>query len=436
MTRTIFFLFTLLGLCGCQQDASQPAAGADQAKSGESVTRVAAIKPQRKSLERRSEQPGEIVALEETPIYARLAGYVQSVPVDIGDEVKQGQTMAVLSVPEVDQELKQKVALFVQANAQVTQAVAAVDVAKAAIDTAESKIAAAEAVVAKTRADLERWKSEFDRVYKLTESSAINRKVADETLNSLRAAESAKLEAEAQVKSVKAMLQESHAKLQAADADVKAARAKVDVAQADVNRLKAMLDYATIKAPFAGFVTQRNVHTGFYVQPATTGRDEPLFVVRHSETVRVVVNVPEIDAGYTNKDDLASIRVQALDNKIFTAPVTRTAKALDEKTRTLRTEIELDNSSGQLQPGMYCYASILVEKRPDVLAIPVAAVMYDQGKPMCAAIVDGRIVRKPLVLGLRAGDEVEVTSGLTADDTIVPKNPTGFKDEQRVEIAK
>jgi HlyD family secretion protein len=432
------FLLPLLAAAGCQKAAVDPSAitNAENPDSNEPSARVAAIKPQRKTLERRCEQPGEVVAEEVTPIYAKLAGYVQSVAVDIGDEVQPGQTLAILSVPEMDEELKQKHAQLTQAHAQVSQADSAVAVANAVIESAQAKVAAAEAAIAKTTADVQRWKSESGRVDELADRSAVTRKVADETLNALRAAEGAEQEAQAQVKSAQAMVRESQARLQAAESDRLAAGAKVDVAEADDKRTQALLDYAVIKAPYKGIVSQRNIHTGHFVQPATTGRDQPLFVVRHSDTVRVVVSVPESDAGFTNQGDPATIRVQALDNKVLEAPVTRTAQTLDSATRTLRTEIELNNASGELQPGMYCAVSILVEKRANVLVIPLAAVLLDQGKPLCAAIVDGRIVRKPLVLGLRAGNEVEVLSGLTEDDSIVPRNPGNFKEGQRVEIAK
>ncbi len=422
---------------GCQPSSAQPKTTAGlghNSGSEEPPVRVAAVKPQRKTLERRCDQPGEIVALEETPIYARVAGYVQSVSVDIGDTVKEGQTLAVLSIPELTEELKQKAALVVQANSEIVQAKAAVDVAQATVETAEAKVTAAQAAILRTTADIARWKSESSRIDELAERSAVTRKVADETLNQLRAAEGAKQEAEAQVKSAKAAVHEAQAKLTAAKADVEAANARLAVAQADHDRCKAMTEYAVIKAPYDGIVNQRLIHAGHFVQPATTGRDQPLFIVSHSEVVRIVVYVPETDAGFTTQGDPATILVQSLDNKRFTGAVKRIASAMDEKTRTLRAEIELPNSSGELVPGMYCYVSILVEKRPDVLVIPTTAVFVDQGNSCCYGVVNGQIVRLPLDLGLRAGGEVEVLSGLTGNELIVPKNPASLHAGQPVEV--
>src|SRR5262245_19814017 len=117
----------LLALTGCQPSSAQTTSPQAEvsASPAEPPARIAAVKPQNKTLERRSNQPGEIMAFEETPIYAKVAGYVQSVDVDIGDSVKQGQTLAVLAVPELVEELKQKSALVLQAAAQIVQAKAA-----------------------------------------------------------------------------------------------------------------------------------------------------------------------------------------------------------------------------------------------------------------------------------------------------------------------
>jgi RND family efflux transporter MFP subunit len=443
MTIKTILILDLLLLClgGCQDQTSAQSKppGAESsaaAQSDEPPARVTVIKPQRKTLERRCEQPGEIAAYEETPIYAKVAGYVQSVNVDIGDKIKQGQTLAVLSVPELMEELKQKEALVIQANSQVAQANAAVEVAKAAVETADAKLTGAQASVARTAAEIERWKSESSRVNELADRSAVTRKVADETLERLRVAQGDKQEADAQVKSAQATVRQAQANLTAAGADVTAANARLAVAQADRDRTKAMTEYATIKAPYDGTVNQRLIHTGHYVQPATTGRDQPLLVVLHSDVVRVVVYVPESDAGFAKQDEPATIRIQALENKQFDGVVKRVASALDPTTRTLRTEVELDNSAGQLVPGMYCYVSIVVAKRPDALVIPTTAVLADQGKQYCLTVADGRITRTPIEIGLRTANEVEVKSGLTGNEDLIPKNPASLHVGQRAEIIK
>jgi HlyD family secretion protein len=423
----------LFGCGGCQPTSAQTTVATKGVDSEEPPARVTTVKPQRKILERRSEQPGEIAAFEETPLYAKVAGYVQAVNVDIGDRIKQGQALVVLSVPELVEETRQKAALVVQAQSQITQANAAVEVARAAGETALAKVSAAQAAISRTMADVERWKSETGRINELAEKSAVTRKVADETLQQLRVAEAGKLEAEAQVVSAKAGVVEAKAKLTAAKADVEAANARLAVAQADHDRAQVFVEYATIKAPYDGTVNQRLVHSGYYVQPATTGRDEPLLVVSHSDTVRVVVHVPEADAGLTKLGAPATIRVQSLNNKQFAGAVKRVASAMDEKTRTLRAEIDLENRIGELVPGMYCYATLVLGHRSDALVIPAAAVMFDQDKASCLVVDNGHIVRVPIETGIRTRAEVEVVSGLTGNEAVVPKNPANFHEGQRVE---
>jgi multidrug resistance efflux pump len=194
---------------GCQQSSAETEKKvSDASPSAEPAARVSVIKPQRKNLERRCDQPGEIMPLEETPIYAKIAGYVQSVNVDIGDRTKKEEPLVVLFVPELMEELKQKDALVVQADAQIQQAKAAVQVAEAAIESAQANVAAAQAAITRTTAALERWKSESSRIDELAERSAVNRKVADETLEQFRAAQGAKQEAEAQITSARAAARE------------------------------------------------------------------------------------------------------------------------------------------------------------------------------------------------------------------------------------
>ncbi len=421
-------------VCGCQRQATNaPAANAATSASDEPPARVTVIKPTRKLLQRRCEQPGEVMALEETPIYARVAGYVQEVNVDIGTKVMRGQTMAVIAVPELHEEVKQKEALVAQATAQIAQARAAMVVAEAMVETAQAKVAAAQAAILATKADVQRWKSESARVEELATRSAVTRKVADEVLNQLRAAEGTQQEAEAQVKSAQAAVRESQARLTAAGADADAATANLTVAEAERDRSVALADYATIKAPFDGVVNERHIHTGHYVQPGTA-REKPLFAVAHSERVRITVNVPETDAGFLQPGDEATVRIPALDNKKFVVPVTRAAESLEKTTRTLRAEIEIENSSGELRPGMYCHVSILVDQRPDALVLPSTAVMMDAGKPVCAALVEGKIARLPLELGLRTTGEVEIIGGLTGNEAVIPKNPATLRVGQTAEL--
>lgn len=422
-----------LAVLGCTQAPSVENAAAQEA-SAQALPRVATITPLKKTLQRRSDQPGQIEAFEQTPLYGKVAGYVRQVNVDIGDTVKQGDLLAVIASPELEAELEQKKAVIGQAEAGVAQARAGIVVAQAAITTAQAQVSEAEAAVARTQADYERWESEFKRMQDLAASSAVTNKLVDETRNQFQSADAARKETAAKITSAQANFGAAQAGLQQAHANHAAAEARLRVAQAEHRQTETMLAYTEIRAPYDGQVTERNIHTGHYVPPGATVGGRPLLVVMHSNVVRVFVDVPEMDAAFTDAGDPATVRVQALADTVFNGRVTRTAVGLDQNSRTLRTEIDLENSSGELRPGLYAYVSLLVEERPDVLALPTVAVLSADGKAFCYAVEGGKVVNKPLRLGLRAGSEVQIVEGLSGNEQVIAKNAAAFAAGQSVEI--
>ena len=401
------------------------------------LDRVTAGTPQRKTLELYTTQPGRIEAFETTPLYPKLAGYVEEVLVDIGDRVESGQLLLRLSVPELHDELQQKQALVAQGEAEVRQAQASVRAAEAARATAEALVAQAQAGTARAEADYQRWKSEYDRMSQLADSGSVTRKLVDEALNQYRAADAARQEIEAEVESARAALNQSQANLEKAKADEVAAGARLRVAQANLARTQTMLGYTEIKAPFAGVITRRLVDTGHYVQPASGGSSQPLLVVARRDRLRVFVDVPELEAPLVDageSGDSVSIRVQALPGPPVEGRVTRTGWALDASNRSLRTEIELPNPDGRLRPGMYATAVILLERREDALTLPATAIVRDAGQTLCCKVDSGRIHRRPVTTGLRAGADVEILSGLDGDETIVLLRADSLKEDQPVEV--
>ena len=190
---------------GCGRPAGE--AHAKAATTGiPAVARVTIVTPERQTVRRTTEQPGQIEAAETTPLYAKLAGYVESVAADIGDEVKKGQVLAVLRVPEAEADLKQKRAMIDQARAEKKQSEATVDVSRAGVTSAEAKVAEAQAGIRRAEADVARWRSEFARIEQLFRERAQTGSLIDETRNKLKAAEATQEEVTAQVKSAEAAL--------------------------------------------------------------------------------------------------------------------------------------------------------------------------------------------------------------------------------------
>lgn len=424
------FVPGLLLLCGCTTSN----AVAEKESSAAPVTKVATVRVERKTLRRTTAQPGEIAAFDAAPLFAKVNGYVERVHVDIGDAVKEKDLLVTLSIPETEQELKGKQAQVAVAEAEEQQAQAATKVAEAAIEAAAARLDLAKAGVQRTDADYERWKSEFTRISELVEKGAVTAKLQDETRNQLRSAEAAKKESSAQVAAAESGLAEARAKLDSAKADALAAEARVRLAKAEQQRVAELVAYHEIRAPFDGAVAERHVNTGHYVQAAAGAGHKPLVTLVSSGRVRVFCDVPETDAGFAGQADPAVVRVQSLGNRTFQGAVTRTAAALDETARTLRTEIDLPNDGGELKPGMYAHVMITVAERPDVLVVPATAVFTDSGNTWCAVVSAGKVERKRVESGLHAGGEVEVVSGLALGDEVIPKGAAGFQDGQSVEV--
>jgi HlyD family secretion protein len=395
--------------------------------------------PERHELRRTVEQPGHIEAFAETPLLAKVPGFVKAVNVDIGDRVKTGDILAELSVPEMEEELKQKQATVMQMVAEVDQARKMLAAAEAHVKSAEASIVEAAAARTRSVANYERWKSESARVDNLVARGVIDAQTRDETLNQYRSAEAARDEVEAKVRSAEAAKIESEARRDKAKADVDVAIAKAAVARADEGRTGAMIGYTKFPAPFDGVVTARRLDVGHFLQPSGTA--SPLFVVTRMDPVRIFVDVPEADAALIRDKAEAKVRVQALRGGEFTGAVTRTAWALDPKSRTLKTEIDLPNPDGLLRPGMYAYASVTATL-PVAWTLPTTAVVRQGEVTVAFTVRDGKAVRVPVQTGASDGTRVELLKwqrgstweNPTGQETFILK-AAGVSDAQPVTVA-
>lgn len=428
-------LLSLSLFAGCEKGTAAVPAQAAELKAapseGAPPEPVLAGSPVRKTLVLTTTQPGRIEAFENTPLHAKVSGYVREVLVDIGDRVEKDQTLVRLFVPELEDEKRQKQALVAQAQAEVGQARAAQKAAEAGLTSAQASIDQAKAGTARTEAEYERWRAESSRVDALAATGSITQKVADETRNQARAADAARQETTAAIRSAEAAAAEAQAGIEKAKADVVAAEARLTVAKADLARVETMLAYTELRAPFAGVVTKRAVDTGHFVpQGGTAG---PLAAVARTDRVRVFLEVPELEAAKVDTGDPAAVQVQALDGLEVLGEVTRTAWSLDVANRALPTEIDLDNTSGRLRPGMYATATIRLEQRESVLTLPAAAIARQPEGAFCFILRNGKAVRTPVTLGLRVGGEWEVVSGLSGGETVALAKADTLQDGQPVE---
>jgi HlyD family secretion protein len=442
MVRLSFLVLALsaaAAMVGCQRPHPTPA---DDDESGPPKARVTVIAPERKTLVRTIELPGRAEAYEVAPLFAKVTGYVTKIPVDIGDKIRgpqqdePGTVLCELLVPELREELAQKTATVAQRKAEVQQADAGVKLAEAGLRSAQARVQEAQASVAKEEAQFSRWKSEFERVAQLAESGAVTRKVADETRAQLDAADAGRKEVAARIASVEALAQESQAGLEKARADAIAIRSQLAVAEAEQRRLAAMLDFAVIRAPFDGVVVERNVHTGHLISTGSGGGQRPLLVVMRTDPIRVIVDIPEVDAVHVNAGTKVELRIPSLPGEPHTGTVTRTGWSLNETSRTLSAEIDVPNADGRWRPGQYVQVKITVAELPNAISLPKTAIVTQDKQTYCYTVdAADQVVRKPVSLGLQAGNDFEIREGLTGEERVIGVNPSAFREGQTVEVA-
>jgi RND family efflux transporter MFP subunit len=444
----------LVGAAGCRHRESPTSSGAE-------IPAVAVVTPTWQPLKRTILQPGYAKPYEQTPIFSRVAGYVDSVPVDIGDQVKEGQLLALVRVPELEKELNAKVARVGQAEAQVQQSRAAYEAAKANVETTKANILEAFAAIARGEADYERWGAEVERGRKLlTLGKVYDQQTLDEVVYQKKAAHAAWEQAKYKHLSAKAATLESEAKRDKAAADVESAQQSKHVAEADRDQAKVWFDFREIRAPYDGVITLRNVHTGHFLQASSSGSTnksaEPIFNMVRMDVLRIAVQVPEYDAPLVKDGAEAAIIFQGLKDEEIVGKVTRNTDVLDNEARTLKVEIHLTNirladGKWKLRPGMYVNSSIKVET-PKVWTLPTDAVFTDGENSYCFVVDQekGKAMKTAIQIGVKNDSFVEVMrkqarqpqakdrpawEDFTGREQVVAANPESLLDGQVVTVA-
>jgi HlyD family secretion protein len=439
--------------CCCSRESA-----ASPAETSSTLT-VPVVLPTQQNLVRTIRQPGWIKSYEETPIYAKISGFVESVNVDIGDHVKKGELLAKLWEPEMVQELKLKDARVVQAKADLVQAREQLNAANANIDTVAAQVKEAEAGITRVEAEVKRWDGEYYRAKDLYGKKVYDKATMDESQHQMEASRAGLDQVKAKYLSMKAAYIESVAKRDKAKADVDAAKAKVDVCEADDREYAAWLDYQNIRAPYDGVITERIIHTGHFVTPSSsdgsmgsskpdgnTKTSRPLFNMVRMDIMRITIQVPECDAVLVKNGTPATVTFQGLLDKEVSAKVTRFSWSLDDHARTLCVEIHLRNPEEELRPGMYAYASIMAEL-PGARVVPAEAVVDDGDRLYCCVVENGKVVRTVVKTGYRTDTLVQLLKkqvrpgdaagrarwlDFTGKEAIVARNPKALIDGQSV----
>ena len=313
--------------------------------------------------------PGSVHGFESAELYGKMGGYVESIGVDIGDAVQKGDVLARLDIPEMAKQVDQKKALVDQARAQIQQASAATVQAQAETGAAVAALAQTEATRQEKHADVNFCDIQFQRYQNLSESTSIDRRKVDEVRYQLEAARASLQSLNADIQAATAAVNAAKAKVQKAKADEMTAQAQFVVARADLDRAESLVQYTAIKAPFDGLITKRMVDTGDFIQSAENNSAAmPLLVIARVDKVRIVFHVPMSDVELLDLGDRAVLdEIPALPGRRFEGTIIRMAMALDEKTRTMRTEIHLTNSPkamgvNRLLPGYYGYVTLYLDE--------------------------------------------------------------------------
>jgi len=331
---------------------------------------------------------------QQVDIHAKVAGYIRTIYVDVGDHVKLGQVLAILEVPEL--------------NAQVDGAKADIRRDQDTIHRAQSEIDRAESTHAAYHAAYTRLKQA---------SEARPGLIAEQELDDAMAKDK---DTGAQIESARAALSE--------------AQSQLAVARADFDRLAALEAYSRITAPFAGVVTKRYADTGSLIQAGTASDTQSMPVVQLSEwaRLRLVVPVPESAVAQLHLGSTVQVHVSAM-NRDFVGKVARFADALNDETRTMHTEIDVDNSDGALKDGMYAEAKLVLSQQNDALTIPIQALQRNSsGGTVLIVDEQGRVQERQVKLGAEGIDRVEVLTGLAEKDRVIIGSRGDFKPGEKV----
>jgi RND family efflux transporter MFP subunit len=406
---------------------------------------VAAVYLERTSIHREVSEPGYIEAFEETPVFAKVSGYVNKGWKDRGDTLREGQVLATLRAPELVDDLKQKEGLVEQAEVAIVQARELVTVAEKAYNSAVEQVKVAEANRQMLLARQKRTHSQYVRLERAG-TAVLDKENVEEAQLGYETAKAGVLEADAKITAAQAMRDEAKAKWNKTLADLRAAEVQRKVAERNRDLAKDYVDYLRLPAPYDCVVYQRNINTGDFVQAATNGAGKPLYVVHRTDLLRIFVQVPETDAVWVQKYAEARLRVRALPEQTFTGRVERISWSLDPATRTLRAEIDVPNSDGQLRPGMYAYATLSTDL-PNVLTLPRSVVVTEGDvtrgyQPYCYQVENGTARRLPIKLGIGDSARVEVLKkqprpggpweSFTGKEEIVQGNLKEVRDGQEV----
>lgn len=402
LLRVTLLVAAAVAACG---PALTPTFAQQSAKTGAKPVSVRVVSSSLQRMVRELKIPGTLMADEEVDLFAKISGYVERIDLDIGDRVEKGDVLVTISVPEMADEHRQARAIIDAKQANVRALQAKSTQAQRMVETAETEVRRYEA-----QRHLDNIN--FKRRKELHEGNAIPEQALDEARNALSIAE-------AQLQIAKAKVAGARAKKESADADVQVARSQVAVAEAALNRLNTLMEYASIKAPFDGVVTMRGVDHGTFVRSAADGMTNSLLRISKTNRIRLVMEISEIDVPYVHPGTDLSVMVKALSEHPFPAKISRTAAALNPRTRTMRVEADIDNKDNRFTPGMYAQVTVQLEIKAQTMIIPSSAIRSEGDELIVLVAYNGLATARTITVGYDDGIRAEILSGLREGERVI-----------------
>jgi RND family efflux transporter MFP subunit len=387
-------LLLALSIASCGKGGNVVGSEVAAGNGSDTIPIVPVAKVTRAELSNDLSLTGEFQPYQEVDLMAKVSGYLKSIRVDIGDQVREGQTLATLEIPEMEDDL--------------TRATAAVQAADADVGTA--------------RDDLRRATASHEIAHlSYTRIEDVNKQEAG-------------LVPRQDIDVVHSRDLESEAQLAMAQSRLRSAEQHSQMAISEQARVQTLHKYKEIVAPFSGVITKRYANTGSMIQAGTSSQTQAMPVVRLSQNnlLRLMLPVPESNVPLIHDGETVQVSVPSLGRN-FPGRVTRFSKSVQTSTRTMDTEVDIPNPGLGLVPGMYAEVVLHAEERSNALSVPVDAIdRTGESTNVYAVDSSGVIHISQVRIGIETPQQVEILSGLKEGDTVIVGRHSGLQDGSKV----
>lgn len=389
MKSAVALLLLVLPLTGCSRDRGA------EASEGQKVRPVAVEAAQVRDVRRQVDVVGTLAAREEVVVSAEVEGRVARLAHDLGDRVNAGETLIELDPEKLQYRAEAQRAALEQARARYGA-------------SGDAELPALEKVpnVVSTTAQLAEAQQQLDRAKNLADRNLVSKSDLDAAQTRFDTAKAAHDSALASARQLRA--------------DIEAQSSSLRLAQRNLRD-------SVIRAPFEGYVAERLVSQGQYVQPQA-----PVMRIVRLQPLKLTAEVPEKFGPWVQTGRELAVKVDAYPGQVFSGKVVRISPAVNLKSRAFAIEGEIPNNDGRLKPGTFARVEITTDRVERAVTIPVAAVQSRYGTNRVFLIQNGQLVGKEVVLGDRIGDRVEVAQGLAAGTQIVSSEVDQLADGMRV----